>query len=212
MTLQIGMLGRDGIVVVGDTWQYVEPGGRPWYGYHSSKIRVSADRRVAVAGAHDMDASFAIADEVISQLSVPCDDRRVEILNIGNRLAENKDSQCLVAFSDPCPSLYRFSHARSGQSTCEEVIGCIPIGDQWNVAYYWPMRHHNNGLSSQQLSRLGALVVISAGHISSGTIGGLEGFTCNTNGIRLWSRPESDSLEAEIRNLEHGFRGTILGP
>lgn len=212
MTLQIGMLGRDGIVVVGDTWQYVDPGDRPWYGYHSSKFRISADRRIAVAGAHDMDASFAVADEVIRQLSGPCDDRRAEILNVGNRIAEGKNSQCLLAFSDPCPTLYRFSHRVAGQSSCEEVIGCIPIGDQWSTAYYWAMRHYDHGRSCQQLARLGALVVISAGHISSGSIGGLEGFTCGTTGIRLWTRHESESLKAEIDNLEKGFRESVLGP
>ena len=208
MTLQIGMLGSDGIVVVGDTWQYVEPGGRPWHGYHSSKIRVSEDRRIAVAGAVDMEASFAVADGIIRERP----HGRAAILALGDRFAENKDSHCLVAFCDPWPQLYRFIHTRDGRSNCEEVLGCIPIGDQWNVAYYWAMRHHNNSLTCQQLVRLGALVVISGGHVSSGTIGGLEGFTCTTTGIRVWDRAESEALKSDIENLENGFKTSILGP
>jgi hypothetical protein len=202
------MLGCDGIVVVGDTWQYVEPGGRPWYGYHSSKFRVSEDKRIAVAGAVDMDASFAVADGIIQARP----QGRSEILAIGNQFAANKDSHCLIALCDPWPCLYRFIHAKDGRSSCDEVIGCIPIGDQWNVAYYWAMRHHSNSLSCQQLARLGALVVVSGGHISSGTIGGLEGFTCTTAGIRVWNRTESDTLKSDIENLENGFKASILGP
>jgi hypothetical protein len=210
MTLQIGMLGRDGLVVVGDTRQYLEPQGQPWYGYDSSKIRTSSDSRIAVACAVDMDASFAIADEVVKQMAGPYN-RLVEIRNIGNRIAEGKDSQCLIAFCDPCPELYRFSHWKTGQSKCELALGSIPIGDQWNQAYYWAMRHYNHALSCQQLSRLGALVVTTAAHLNSASIGGMEGFTCTTDGIRLWSRDESDSLQAEIRDIENGFRGVIIG-
>ncbi len=211
MTLQIGMRGCDGIVVVGDTWQYVEHGDRPWFGYHGTKIRVSPDRRIAIAGAHDMDASFAIAEEIIES-SFAFQNRRADILGIGNRLAEGHDSQCLIAFADPFPSLYFFSHARTGQSKCEEVLTCIPIGDQWNMAYLWANILHRNTLNCSQLSRLGAVVITSAEKISSGTIRGLEGFTCNAEGLRLWERIESETLSTAMKTLEDEFGRAILEP
>ena len=211
MTLQIGMLGCDGIVVVGDTWQYVEPEDqRSWYGYNASKFRVATNNRLAVACAHDMDASFAVAEEVFQRLSEPGESRRTTILDIGARVAEGRDSECLIVFADPYPSIYRFCHAKTGEQKCEEIYGCMAIGDHGNPACYWAMRFYNGGLSCQQLSRLGSLVVVSAGELNKGSIGGLEGFICDTGGIRLWSREESNLLENEMKNLENGFRGTIL--
>jgi hypothetical protein len=213
MTLQIGMMGSDGIVVVGDTWQYVEPKDRPWHGYDASKIRLSSDRRIAVFCAHDMDASFAVAEEILQKLSGdPDPNRRTGILNIGDQLAEGSDSECLIVFADPNPTLYRLSHPKSVRGKCEEIYGCVPIGDQWNTAFHLAMRFYRPGLSCQQLSRLGSLMVVSAGHISSGSIRGLEGITCDKEGIRLWEREECRLLETAMTNFENEIGDSILGP
>jgi hypothetical protein len=208
MTLQVGMLGSDGLVLVGDTWQFIEPPGRAWRGHHSSKIRISPDERIAIACAHDMASSFAIAEEIINLR--PSGNRRAEIQDIGDRIADGKDSQCLVIFSDPYPSMFRYSHPQNNTSTCEEILACIPIGDEWNMAYYWAMRFHHNGLTCAQLARLGALTVVTAGALSSGSIRGLEGLTCTVNGIRLWQREECQRLEAYTKNLENKIGESIL--
>jgi hypothetical protein len=211
MTLQIGMLATDGIVVVGDTWQYVEPKDVPWYGYHSSKIKIAENNRIAVACAHDMDASFAIAKAIFQRLSEPKEARSDAILEIGGRLASGTDSECLIAFCDPWPSLYRFVHAKGGEQKCEEILSGMAIGDHGNPACFWITRFHRGGLSCQQLERLAALAVVSAGELSNGSIGGLEAFVCRKSGIRLWSRAESESMQAEMKDLENQFVAAILG-
>ncbi len=211
MTLQIGILATDGIVVVGDTWQYVEPEDVPWYGYNSSKIRVSENGRIAAACAHDMDASFAIVEEIFERLSEPRADRRCAIEEIGGRLASGTNSECLIAFSDPWPSLYRFVHAKDGKRKCEEILSGIAIGDHGNPAFFWVMRFRRGPLSCHQIERLAALAVVSAGEISNGSIGGLEGFVCSKYGVGLWSRAKSESMQAEMKSLEDQFRVNILG-
>jgi len=210
MTLQIGMLGRDGLVVVGDTWQFVEPKNRPWYGFDAPKIRVAPNKRIGVAGAHNMDVFVAIADQIIRELSNPCENRTERIESIGRQIAAGEDSECLVAFADPWPSLYRFGHSRTGEVRCEEIYGSFAIGDHGNpAAWYWTKRFYDISLSCQQLSRLGALCVVSAAKISNGPIGGLDGFTCGTSGVRLWSREESISLEREMKSAEDGLGGIL---
>jgi hypothetical protein len=201
MTLQIGMVGNDGVVVVGDTWQHVEPAGKSWFGYHASKLRVSDSGRIAVACARDMDTSTLIAEEIFQKLGDVSRNRRSEIFEIGTRLASGRDSECLVAFADPQPSLYLFLCDKSGNRRCEEVYSCFPTGDAGNSAMFWPMQFYNGALSVGQLTRLGALAVVSAAKLNSGSIGGLEVLTCDTDGIRCWSRQESETLESDMQKL-----------
>jgi hypothetical protein len=201
MTLQVGMVGIDGVVIVGDTWRYVEPQHKSWSGYHASKLRVGDSSRIAVACARDMDTSTRIAEEIFLRLAGDSSDRSREILDIGTRVASGHDSECLIAFADPVPSLYLFLCDKNGNRRCEEVYSCFSIGDAGNSAIFWAMHFYSRTLSVRQLTRLAALVVVSAGKLNSGSIGGLEIMTCDQAGIQCWPRPENETLESDTQNL-----------
>ncbi len=201
MTLQVGMVGIDGVVVVGDTWQHVEPQNKSWYGYHASKLRVSDSGRIAVACARDMDTSTRIAEEIFRRLTGNSEGRASEFLDLGTQAANGRDSECLIVFADPEPSLYLFLCDKNGNRRCEEVYSCFSIGDAGNSAIFWAMHFYSRTLSVSQLTRLAALVVISAGKLNSGSIGGLEVMTCDLGGIHIWPRPENETLESATQNL-----------
>jgi hypothetical protein len=211
MTLQIGMVGGDGIAIVGDTWRYIESRDRPWFGYHASKIRVSDSGRVAAACARTLDISTRIADEIFQSLDGQCENRRAEIERIGTRVANGHDAECLVAFADPLPSVFLFLGSKEGERRCEELYSCFQIGDAQNTAFFWVMRYWRSTLNIQQLVRLGSLTVVSAGKISSGSIGGLEVLTCDKSGFQLWTKEQNEALASETAVLLDQIGNVVLG-
>jgi hypothetical protein len=215
VTLQVGMVSNSGIVIVGDTWQYVEPSRdqKIWTGYHASKIRVSTSGRIAVACARTMDVAMRIADEIFAQCDGQTEgtSRHTKVEEIGTRLAKGLDAECLIVFSEPQPVIYSFVHSRNDEYRCMEIYSAFATGDVGNPAYYWVMRYYKAGLTIAQLALLGALVNVSAEKLNSGSIGGLEVLTCDSDGIRVWSREESESLRAEGQRLTDQIEGLIFG-
>lgn len=215
MTLQVGMVSNSGIVIVGDTWQYIDPARdqKVWTGYHASKTKVSVSGRVAVACARTMDIAFRIADEIFAQCDGQTDriSRHAKLEEIGTRIAKGLDAECLIVFSEPRPVMYSFVHSRNDEYRCMEIYSAFATGDVGNPAYYWVMRYYKANLTIAQLARLGALVNVSAEKLNSGSVGGLEVLTCDSEGIRVWSREESESLRAEGQRLTDQIEGLISG-
>ena len=134
-----------------------------------------------------MDTSTHIADEIFRDSQAT---REIEeaILHIRIQAANGHDSECLIAFADPEPSLYLFLCDKNGNRRCEEVYSCFSIGDAGNSAIFWAMHFYNRTLSVCQLTRLAALVVVSAGKLNSGSIGGLEVMTSDQRGDSLLAK------------------------
>src|SRR6266700_1802091 len=74
MTMQVGMVGTDGIVIAGDTKWSNEPmlvnrnwaGGR--YGFNSTKMKFSTEHGIAIACARDMTVSCWMAHQILTIL------------------------------------------------------------------------------------------------------------------------------------------------
>jgi hypothetical protein len=210
MTLQIGTFGAEGVAIVGDTWQYVNPQDRPWYGYHASKFRANAANTIAVACARDMTSSQKIADEILVTDFSDVFRRRDKISEIGFRVAASHASECLVVFARPQPSLLWFLCDDKGNGKCEQVLTAVGTGDAYNMAFYWMMRHYSISLTIEKQVRIGALSVLGAGKLNSGTIAGLEVLTCDQSGIRLWTQQENESLKSEIEKLETAIANLVF--
>ncbi len=214
MTLQVGMISNSGIVIVGDTWQYIDPSRDQtiWTGYHASKIRISDSGRIAVACARTMDVAFRIADEIFAHCGEQSEpiSRYLTIQEIGTRIAKGLDAECLIVFAEPQPVLYSFVHSRKDEHRCMEICSAFATGDVGNPAYYWVMRYYRAGMTTAQLVRLGALVNVSAERLSSGSVGGLEVLTCDSEGIKVWSREKCESLRKEGQRLTDQIGGLIF--
>jgi hypothetical protein len=214
VTLQVGMVSNSGVVIVGDTWQHIDAARdqKIWSGYHASKIKLSASGRIAVACARTMDVAFQIADEIFAHCDGPMEptSRYFKIEEIATRIAKGVDAECLIVFAEPQPVIYSFVHSRKDEHRCMELYSAHATGDVGNPAYYWVMRYYNAGMTLAQLARLGALVNVSAEKLNSATIGGLEVLTCDSEGIRIWSRDECESLRAEGQRLTDQIEGLIL--
>ncbi len=120
MTMQVGMVGVDGIVLAGDTLQWANPipdsgpsrlGISTWMNQTKSKIKISEDRKIAVACAGAMEEAYPLADAIIFG-PVARESKISRGANSGNYSGICRFSispagvQCLILLSEPRPSLY----------------------------------------------------------------------------------------------------------
>lgn len=212
MTMQVGMVGSDGIVIAGDTRQYVESPGRPWRSYSSSKIKLDGTGQIAIACARNIDMSFRIADQIFAAIpSVAVEGRADKIRDIGSCLAVGIDAECIVAISEPVLSLFFLQCHRNGDARCDQVDRCA-AGDVGNPAYYWAERFYDRHLPMSQLVRIAAHIVVGAGSMNNGSVRGLEMVTLEASGFRKWSTEENDALESEITEEGKRISEIVLHP
>jgi hypothetical protein len=115
MTMQVGMVGSDGIVLASDTkvwlvhmWRTITSG--------LVKIRIGCNRKIAVSCPYDTRIAFRIADAILTHLlpevwSSPEDRMRQIILSELDALGADSH-ECMIVLSEPKPTLHLFS---SGQ-------------------------------------------------------------------------------------------------
>jgi len=213
MTLQVGMVSYDdGIVIVGDLWQFVEPKfPKLRYGYEACKLRMSSCERIAVACARNMDISSRVAEAIFQRIGPNCTNRWQAIIDIGKDIAKGFDVECLVIFADPKPSLYALlCGAKEGEIRCEEILTAWPSGDAGNPAYNRIKRYYSGSLSLMQLARLGAMVNVSAEKLNNGVVRNMEVVTCDKDGIRKWTKEENAALRREAETLTDKIGAMII--
>jgi hypothetical protein len=73
MTMQVGMVGTDGVLIASDTrwmntprWSNTLEGCR--HTFNSSKIRINHERGIAIGFARNMETARQVADDIISSL------------------------------------------------------------------------------------------------------------------------------------------------
>src|ERR1035437_2036687 len=118
VTMQIGMIGKDGIVLASDkkwstTWVKRDRAKiQELRDEHSdSKILLSPTGNLAVCCADDMIAANDVAQKVISGWSPETDDSQGSALNaLVKPLCSHRPFQCIVASTHPEPSLFYISN------------------------------------------------------------------------------------------------------
>lgn len=218
MTMQIGILASDGIILASDTLANRSPLPnmnvrliRQTFG--TSKIRVSADKKIAVTCARDMLQAYDLADAIIAglpqELWATPDQRMLEIAwSELYKHQEWRGVECLVAFAEPQPALFLLQCVKTPQdahdSVCHPVINYAFAGDSSNPSTYWAMRYLDS--LSPEMNRVDALVplaaqiVVEARHFSSATVSGLEIIVCDGAGVRRLTKQENQKqLEAAVQ-------------
>jgi hypothetical protein len=102
MTLQVGMLGTNGVLIAGDMRlsRKAQPGiNAPWQFYDGPKILISPSGRIAVAVAHCMQTGKDIADAIFARMTHgdhPACER--EIRDAALSVIRGRNVECLIAF------------------------------------------------------------------------------------------------------------------
>jgi hypothetical protein len=223
MTMQVGMIARDGIVLASDT-AWVEEVIRGPKRYrdvrHASKIKMNGD--IAVCYAREMKYAPRVADSILSHWkdSEGSDSQRIrDAISPMMKEVDKYQWECLVAIPKPQK---RFVHilnvwATDGVSAPQWQLFVTPTtrylltGDDANDARYW-LHHYDPLLSVRELQTLAAYLVVDARNFNNAMIDGLE-IVC-WDGSEFQRVPDDKCLEieAEARKSADAIRKLVTTP
>jgi len=207
MTMQIAMVGDDGIVLASDMLHvaYDLPGGVPRKPISGTKIEISDGRDVAVSCAHNMDTAREIAERLIKATDQEWERPQISFATIASvitsQAGERDDAQCLIVSS------------RSGSPQAFFVAdSCVPV-ERWEIAgdtnnaaaIFLASAYYSELYSVQQLVSLAALVIVGASKVNSGAIGGLEIVVCDRDGCH---RLDSECTRSHMNRAEKWYADT----
>jgi len=208
MTMQIGLLGTDGLVLASDTkWTLRQQldGATVLAALGGSKIAINDAKTIAITLAGDMAKAYRLARAIFAvpelEKESDIDARLRRIWRIGNEITGDPKPQCLIAFSIPEPTLFLFQWIDAQSPECIPIPTYAFAGDSINAAIYFPMRYYEID-EIKRLKQLAAHLIVAAGEINSGYISGLEMVCCENGIFERYTGPQN-------RNLENGAKQQI---
>ena len=224
MTMQVGMVGTDGILIASDTKWSNSPllYNRGWAGgrhsYNSPKIKINHEKGIAISCARDMEFACLVADTIIAELDESHFVYPVPVMEaIGRRRlataqAERNHAQFLVALMRPQTQLFLFQFATvNGEwgPLCQKMESWAIAGDNVNPAIYWPERYYEKRPIDELVS-LAAYTVVAAGKLNNAAISGLEIVQIRASEIKRLSDDSIRQLELSANHWDMDFGHTLL--
>jgi len=220
MTMQLGMVGTDGIVLASDKlWADNRTAIRtPLIG---TKFRINHECGIAVACSGSMRTSEQLADEIIALTLRDANwvsNNLGAMQELGERLFSSveqgrEDARCLVVFTRPELKMYVIWTAKfdgtwgiTGKAT--EAIAYS--GDMANPAVFWGAAYYCPTPIAQMMF-LAAHLILSAAPLNSAGVGGLEIALCTSDGIREVSEETLANLKAKSAALDKNIAFALLG-
>jgi len=213
MTMQVGLIGSNGIVLASDMKWGVPP---PWdaelvrRGFLASKILISDSGKLAVGFAQSMYPAYRAAKRLIAELD-DSDERTRDsrIYDIGRDEAGKENVEFILAFLEPAPTLRLFQWFNGGKDILNSPVReSLHTGDHHNPAIAWLRYYKKKPI--KKLKLLAAHVVTIAGEISPDGIKGLELIYSNATGFHRVSDDENDNLQIQSRALDRQVGDAIL--
>lgn len=221
MTMQVGMVGTDGILLASDTLWTQNPvlatkrWGRP-RSFTKSKIKISNAKGMAISCARDMDIACEIADKIMNGLQ-PSDfsDPIPRIIEIGTDVSslEKDTAQCLIVLMRPSMHLFWFQSAmENGQrvTSCENSEPMAIAGDNLNPAIFWAEKYCRPPCSIDKLIPIAAHLVIGARQFNPSVIDGLEIVRCRESGIQHLSEISIAELKVKVADWDKQIDRLLL--
>jgi hypothetical protein len=214
MTMQVGMMASDGIILASDTsWQRKVVGCEmgTWHTSGGYKIKISDSKKIAVSCAMDMCEAYRIASEFLAALDgVDLYAREQKIIDIARSIPNHLGVECFVAFAEPVPSLFLMQHIEgSTYPIVQPIINKAFAGDSLNPALYWAQRYYSN-LPVDRLKNLAAHIIAEAGILNPCLIGGLDIVIGKNGEFSRLSQQETDTLIQQSRKCADAFGKSVL--
>jgi hypothetical protein len=218
MTMQVGMVGTDGVLIASDTqWNNTPTKGPgenaylPREPFNAQKIIVSHEKGIAISQARVMETARLVATRIISRLKdedldYPCDSIRA----IGTTVLDDvedfakRDAHCLIAIALPSPKLYLFYFGDVDGKLgpiCQKMESSKAAGDHVNAAIFWKERYYKRR-PIRKLVPLAAHLIDSASQLNRGSISGLEIVLCDASGLHRVDEESIRKLEAKANRWD----------
>lgn len=219
MTLQVGMVGTDGVLIAGDTRWTEESGSLvdPW---DATKLVVDHERGIAVSRSGKMLIAKRLADAIIADknqdwLNEIGGKQKLEAAALSSAQGDNQHCQCLAAFIRPTVKLYRFQTVMIGKEwglVFDEMLSIAFAGDVKNSAKFWAERYYprHPRVPVRQLVPLAAHLITAAHYLNTRGIDGLEMMLCDENGLHSLSDKSIKELELRSAQREERIRESLL--
>jgi hypothetical protein len=214
MTIQVGMIGSDGIVLASDT-RWVQQGGIR-HSFEAPKIRINHARGLAVSCARNMETSTEIANLILAGSDdAPAPDCSYidEIASTVLKTSGDRwDAQCLIVSLRPQLRLFRLQTRVAKGSIppimCHEISNRAVVGDDQNPAVFWSERYYERR-SMRSLILLAAHLVVTARNFNSAMIAGLEIVLCDSTGIRRIDQDSIRRLELQVDEIDKQLESSL---
>jgi len=213
MTLQVALVGTDGLILASDTKVNVLN-----QNFNStatrSKVLIAHDRKIAACWSGEQWPSYNLADQIVRRMSdadfqYPYNSLRTLASEIVNRRGihgeEYASAEVIVVTNQNEPKTYEITATRD-RCDCWRQDKIVK-GHLANPALYFTERYYDR-LSIARLLPLAAHVIVNAGRINPRGIEGLEVILCTKEGFETLNAAEiaelvawSDKADSEIKRL-----------
>lgn len=211
MTIQVGMVGMNGILIASDTlWTNV---AKVRHTRNSNKIAVHSEHGIVISRARDFDLSKRVANAIVSDLKeidFPNPTNVIEALAVKecHTLPEEYQVELLIALYTQIPKLFHLSGGGS-LFCCEEIKDKVIAGDNINASAYFVERFYER-LPINELVPLATQLIVSARLLNPGSFAGLEIVLCDSTGAHSVSPDEIDGFEKQALRLDKMISGEIF--
>jgi hypothetical protein len=227
MTMQVGFVGSDGIVLASDGRRTLEPAtGAPFgsairTGSNGHKIYIDDVRGVAISCAADIKAAHPVArgimescpfgGDVLSSPESVC----VKIEEIARSIIgeDRHQIQLLIVLKNPL-WLFRFEYRvvdGAWNLTCDWCQDRSAAGDITNPAMFWSEHYHCETHSMNELTALAAHLIGTARARNSAGVNGLDIVKCSTDGFTRLDSIQCDTLRKKALEWDDSIGEMIFG-
>jgi hypothetical protein len=218
MTLQVALVGTDGIVLASDTkWSETR---QVRHTYNRTKIEINYERRIAVSYARNMDSSARAAKDIANKITdEQWDSPQLRIEEIAEEAMQSlpyniRDLNCLIV--SPRMKLFRLEMTQDlskgafeARPSCWESTDKAPAGDETNAALFWGERYYERR-PIRTLVPLAAYLINAGNKLSPDRIEGLEIVLCEPAGIRRLSEDSIRALQSMANGLDEHLRSAFI--
>ncbi|MFZ0634345.1 MAG: hypothetical protein WA755_05545 [Candidatus Acidiferrales bacterium] len=219
MTLQVALVGMDGIVLASDLKVNTNENN-----FNStclrSKFSINQERKMAACWSHDRDVSLELIERIMSGMSDSdfkhphplVNESAKHVLDAarGPYDTPHELEIAIVTLTDR-PRIYEIT-ATDKNCRCEECLDKAVFGNSANPARYFLERYYEKGPIAS-LIPLAAHVVVNAGRLNPKGIEGLEIVQCRDTGFEHLKEDEINRLVKWSEGIDRKIRRVVLsGP
>jgi hypothetical protein len=229
MTMQVGMVGSDGIILASDrkVWRESYPtvkqiGSVVDPPALQCKIEFSYPKNIAISCAENLDSARDVAKKIIDALRNEDRANEYSAASAMQRIAEDvlgnsgDKIRCLIALT--CPDWHLFTCTASPDDHGEYGVVCEPCHNGWeiaghvtNPAVFLIRRYYSENQSIEELIPLASYSVLCASQFNSERIEDLDVIRCDALGVhrlsaRAISKLKKHRWDEAIRTVFSSYR------